>query len=217
MPHDPASASFACLASWPAFTFYGGMATPSPDRAEPAASDASLDALLGAVAGQRDRTAFAALFAYFAPRIKSYLMRLGCDAGVAEDVVQEVMVTLWRRAGRFDPRRASATTWVFTIARNKRIDLLRRERRPELDPEEPALLPAAPRPADALAEAGEDAVRLRQAIRALPEEQESLLRLAFYDDKPHSAIAAESGLPLGTVKSRIRLALARLRRVLGDG
>jgi RNA polymerase sigma-70 factor (ECF subfamily) len=179
-------------------------------------ADGSLNGLLVAVGERRDRAAFAAIFGHFAPRIKAYLMRRGADQGTAEEVVQEVMVTLWRRADRYDPAQSDASTWVFTIARNKRIDLLRRERRPELDPDDPALTPAAGPAADHAVEAAQDAGRIRSAIRVLPDEQKELLHMAFFEDKPHSVIAAERNLPLGTVKSRIRLAMSRLRKELKE-
>jgi RNA polymerase sigma-70 factor (ECF subfamily) len=178
--------------------------------------ESSLNRLIQAIATDRDRSAFAAVFGHFGPRIKAYLMRRGSDAGAAEEVVQEVMVTLWRRAETFDARQANASTWVFTIARNKRIDMMRRERRPEIDPEDPALVPAENGNAEDRVERAQDAARLRGAMASLPAEQKDLLTMAFFEDKPHSTIAAESGLPLGTVKSRIRLAMARLRKELGD-
>jgi RNA polymerase sigma-70 factor (ECF subfamily) len=143
-------------------------------------------------------------------------MRGGCDSGTAEEVVQEVMVTIWRRAEQFDPSQAGAGTWVFTIARNKRIDMLRRERRPEFDPSDPVLVAESATAADESVEASQEAERLRAAMRSLPEEQKDLLSMAFFEDKAHSTIAEERNLPLGTVKSRIRLALARLRKELRE-
>lgn len=196
--------------------FYGAMDERLKDRADGAGGRSALNGLLIAVGERRDRAAFAAIFGHFAPRIKAYLMRRGTDASTAEEVVQEVMVTLWRRADRYDPAQADASTWVFTIARNKRIDLLRRERRPELDPDDPALVPATGAAADDAVEAAQDANRLRAAVSTLPDEQKELLQMAFFEDKPHSVIAAERNLPLGTVKSRIRLAMARLRKELKD-
>jgi len=177
---------------------------------------AGLNDMIVAVGAARDRAAFAGLFGHFAPRIKSYLMRLGCEAGSAEELMQEVMVTVWRRAETFDPAQANASTWIFAIARNKRIDAVRRERRPELDPDDPALAPDPAAPADVAVESAQTVDRVRAAIRTLPEEQRVLLHMAYYDDKPHSLIAEECGLPLGTVKSRIRLAVTRLRKVLKD-
>lgn len=189
-----------------------------PDKAAMAGdSDQPLNALIIKVGRDRDRQAFAHVFGHFAPRIKSYLMRRGCDGETAEEVVQEVMVTLWRRAEQFDPAQANASTWVFTIARNKRIDFLRRDRRPELDPDDPALVPAPAESADRLVEVAQDTVRVRSAIENLPHDQRHLLEMAYFDDKSHSVIAEEQGLPLGTVKSRIRLAMVRLRKSLQDG
>lgn len=179
--------------------------------------DAALEADLRAVAERRDRAAFARLFAFYAPRIKAYLRRLGAEDGLAEDLVQEVMLSLWRRAHQFDSSRAALSTWVFTIARNKRIDALRRDRRPEFDPDDPAFVEepdGAPR-GDELLEAREVSLLVGGAIERLPAEQARLVRIFYYDEKPHSQIADELGLPLGTVKSRLRLALNRLRGLLG--
>ncbi|HZH26146.1 MAG TPA: sigma-70 family RNA polymerase sigma factor [Azospirillaceae bacterium] len=174
------------------------------------------DAWLVAVGRARDRAAFARLFAAFAPRIKAYLLRQGADRAAADELVQEVMMLVWRRAETFDPVQASAATWMFTIARNKRIDALRRERRPEIDAQDLALVPEPAESADRRIEATQSGARLRKALEDLPPEQAELLRQAYYEGKPHSLIAEESGLPLGTVKSRIRLALGRLRIWLKD-
>ena len=172
--------------------------------------------LLGAVATRQDRNAFAELFAYYAPRVKSYLLRLGADNALAEEIVQDVMVTVWRKAGLFDRAQASASTWIFRIARNRRIDLFRRSKRPELDPEEEMVLPSGVEAPDARVEAMETEARVRSAMKDLPEEQVLLLKLAFYEGLSHSEIAAKLGAPLGTVKSRIRLAFAKMKARLGD-
>jgi len=175
---------------------------------------AELNALLVRVAQLRDRAAFGALFAHFAPRIKSYLMRQGAAPALAEDLAQEAMLNLWRKAHLFDPAKASAGTWLFTIARNLRIDVLRKEKRPELDAADFAP-EAEPDPADGMDQtAGE--IRLRDALKILPPDQMRIVELSFFADKPHSQIAAELAIPLGTVKSRLRLAMARLRAALGD-
>jgi RNA polymerase sigma-70 factor (ECF subfamily) len=166
------------------------------------------------VATHQDRDAFAVLFGYFAPRVRSYLLRLGADDAAAEELVQEVMLTVWRRAASFNPALASVGTWVFTIARNKRIDRLRREKRPEIDPDDPALIPHPAEGADMLLGAAQSGGHLRAAMRDLPSEQAELIVMAYFQDKSHRAIADETRLPLGTVKSRIRLALGRLRAVL---
>jgi RNA polymerase sigma factor (sigma-70 family) len=161
------------------------------------------------VRDRQDRAAFAALFRHFAPRVKAFLMKSGAGASLAEECAQEVMATLWQKAHLFDPARASVATWVFTIARNKRIDALRKARRAE--PEELDWGPE-PEPDQAEAmEAQEETDRLGRAMAALPEKQRALIERAFYGDLSHSEIAEETGLPLGTIKSRIRLALDKLR------
>src|SRR5258706_8711767 len=172
------------------------------------------DELIERVARSGDRAAFAELFRLFAPRLKSYLMRQGCDFGVAEELMQETMVMVWRRAASFDRSRAGVATWLFTIARNKRIDALRRQRRPEIDLEDPALVPDPAPSAEAPVLANERGRRLAAALEDLPKEQAALIRLAYFEDHTQSDIAAQTRLPLGTVKSRLRLALAKLRRRL---
>jgi RNA polymerase sigma-70 factor (ECF subfamily) len=172
--------------------------------------------LLVDVAERQDRDAFAELFAYYAPRVKSYLLRLGADGALAEEISQDVMVTVWRKAALFDRAQASVSTWIFRIARNRRIDLFRRSKKPELDPEEEMILPSGVEAPDARIEAMETEARVRAAMKDLPEEQVLLLKLAFYEGLSHSEIAARLGAPLGTVKSRIRLAFAKMKVRLGD-
>lgn len=167
--------------------------------------------LMRAVAESGDRAAFATLYEHFAPRLKAYLLRLRVPEDVAEELAQESLISAWRRAASFDPAQASVSTWLFTILRNKRIDRLRREKRPELDPDDPALVPEAEPSADMLMIAMQDEAQLRSALKTLPEEQIHLLRLAFFSDLSHRDIAQRENLPLGTVKSRIRLALSRLK------
>ncbi|MBI1340737.1 sigma-70 family RNA polymerase sigma factor [bacterium] len=173
--------------------------------------------LLGAVAASRDRSAYAELFSYYAPRVKSYLMRLGADAALAEEIAQDAMVTVWRKADLFDRRQASVSTWIFRIARNRRIDVFRRSRKPDLDPDEPMVLPAAAEAPEARVEAKETEARVREAMKGLPQEQLDMLNLAFYEGLSHREIAEKLDLPLGTVKSRIRLAFTKMKvRLDGD-
>ena len=181
----------------------------------PKPSSPGLSALIVAIAERGDRDAFAALFSHFAPRVKSYLLRLGAPSESAEELAQETLLTVWRRAGAFDPGRAAASTWIFTIARNLRFDALRREKRPSMadDPSDTGPGPALP---DTLLAALQDEARIGRAIAELPSEQAKVVRLAFFSDKPHSEIAGELDLPLGTVKSRLRLAMGRLRALLGE-
>ena len=172
-----------------------------------------MDALLLRVAAERDKSAFAALFTHFAPRVKAYLLRLGAPSGVAEELAQEALLSVWRKAHLFDPAKASAATWLFTIARNLRIDAIRREKRPELDPED--FMPEPDADADAGLMLAESEGRLRLALKELPADQIQVVELSFFADKPHSQIAEELGIPLGTVKSRLRLAIGRLKRAMG--
>ncbi len=174
--------------------------------------------LMRAVAQAGDRAAFAALYEHYAPRLKAYIMRLGAPEDVAEELAQESLISAWRRAATFDPAQASVATWLFTIARNKRIDRLRRERRPEIDPNDPALVPDEMPAPDSGVDQAQAEARLRRAMQTLPADQTHLLQLAFFSDLSHREIADREKLPLGTVKSRIRLALARLRTQLdGEG
>jgi RNA polymerase sigma factor (sigma-70 family) len=169
-------------------------------------------ALVARVRDTQDKAAFAELFRHFAPRVKAFLMKSGAGATLAEECAQDVMATLWQKAHLFDPERASVATWVFTIARNRRIDALRKSRRAE--PEELDWGPA-PEPDQAeVMEAQQETEKLGRALAGLPERQRTLIERAYYGDLSHSEIAAETGLPLGTIKSRIRLALDKLRHEL---
>ena len=164
------------------------------------------------IQANRDQQAFAELFSYFAPRVKAFLIKSGANPGLAEECTQEVMATLWHKAHLFDPSRAGVSTWIFTSARNKKIDALRKQRRPE--PEDLTWGPEAePEAADVLA-LQQETKNLSEAITRLPEQQRDLIKRAYYGDLSHSEIAAETGLPLGTIKSRLRLALVKLRQTM---
>jgi len=169
-------------------------------------------AQIEAIRDRQDQAAFAALFGHFAPRVKGFLMKSGSAADFAEECAQEVMATVWRKAHLFDPGKASVSTWIYTIARNRKIDMLRKSRRPE--PEDLPWGPEAePEAADAMA-LQQDTEQLGRALAALPEKQRHLIERAYFGDLSHSEIAAQTGLPLGTIKSRIRLALDRLRHAM---
>ena len=162
----------------------------------------------------QDQRSFAELFGYFAPRVKAFLMKSGASEALAEECAQDVMATLWHKAHLFDPTRASVSTWIFTIARNKKIDALRKQRRPE--PEDLSWGPEPePDQADVMA-LQQDSRRLEDALKQLPVKQRELIERAYFGDLTHSEIAAETGLPLGTIKSRIRLALERLRHAMNE-
>lgn len=189
----------------------GSRVLSGPDQMSPDAEADPFARHIQAIAANGDREAFGIVFAHFAPRIKAYLMRLGGGAQSAEELTQETMALVWRKAGLFDPARASSSAWIFTIARNQRIDSFRRERRPELDAEDPALrLPEEPG-ADAQLETKQSTAEITRALAGLPPGERQLLTLAYFEDKSHSVIAAELGIPLGTVKSRLRRVFQKLR------
>jgi len=176
-----------------------------------------LSACIVRIAETQDREAFIALFAHFAPRVKAYMMRSGASSDIAEDLAQEALLMVWRKAQRYDPAKAGASTWIFTIARNLRIDALRKERRATLDPDDPTLFPAGnDTDAHSEMERRQSDDRVRQAMARLPQQQREVVQLSFFDELPHIAIAERLNLPLGTVKSRIRLAFNKIRDTLGD-
>ena len=173
-------------------------------------------ALLLAVAGDRDKAALAALFSQFAPRIKSMMLKLGASDALAEDLAQETLLQVWRKAHLYSPQRGAASTWIFTIARNLRIDQLRRQtNKPYEDLEKLELASDAPL-GNVLIERNQVIERVTAALKLLPPEQSEVVRLSFINDMPQSEIAALVGIPLGTVKSRLRLAYERLRPMLED-
>lgn len=172
--------------------------------------------LMARVVEGRDRAAFAELFDHFAPRLVGWLMRTGSDRAQAEELTQEVMTTLWTKAHLFDPGKSSLATWLHRVARNRRIDAARRDRSGSIDVEDPILRPEPSPSADGGLDARQREAAVAVALERLPEEQQSMIRLAFFEELSHSEIATRTGLPLGTVKSRIRLAFARLRDGLED-
>lgn len=184
----------------------------SPPRGSLVPSDADL---IFAVA-RSDRDAFVALFERYAGRVKAFAMRGGANAADADEIAQDVLVSVWRHAGDFDPARASAATWIFAIARNRRIDLFRRALRQAPDPREPMLQAEPEADGFQVLDTAERELRLRESLASLPREQRQVLVASFYEGLSHAEIAAREGLPLGTVKSRIRLAFRHLHAVLGE-
>lgn len=191
-----------------------GMLSPGRPGAD------ELAALVGAVC-RGDRTAFAALFRALAPRVKGFLMRSGAGSTAAEDLAQETLVLVWRKASSYDHSRASVTTWVFTIARNLWIDQVRRSSNPTGREPQEGWLGDLPDPASAQDASGplvgeQRRERVRAVLAGLPREQAEAVHMAYFGDATHEQIAARLAIPLGTVKSRIRLAIAALRQRL-DG
>jgi RNA polymerase sigma-70 factor (ECF subfamily) len=194
-----------------------GMLNEKPNEAT---SDAARwPALIEAVAARGDRQAFATLFEYFAPRIKTFMRRSGASEQSADELAQEALLTVWSKAKLFDPGSVGATAWIFTIARNLRIDALRREKRTGTDymvainPE--FHVDDGPQPDASLASSQLES-RVRNALAVLSEDQLRVVELSFFEERAHAEIAQTLRIPLGTVKSRLRLAMNRLRGLLGD-
>jgi len=190
----------------------------------PSDNEASSDrvqwgSLVSAIAKRQDRAAFSALFEFFAPRIKAFMLRSGASEAGAEELAQETMLAVWRKAALFDPASAGAAAWIFTIARNLRIDAHRRERRGGMietsDVEIEFQIDDSPQP-DALLATTQSEERVRSALTKLSDDQMRVVELSFFEEKAHAEIAQALNIPLGTVKSRLRLAMGRLRNLLSE-
>lgn len=165
------------------------------------------------IASQEDRAAFTRLFRHFAPLIKAFaLSGSRLSASVADELVQEVMLKVWQKAGAFNPDKAAASTWIYTIARNCRTDMFRRLQKfdtplaaedvfPDQEAEEPF----------ALLQGRRNRERIRELVQGLPPDQMQILAKVYMEGKSHAEAAAELDLPLGTVKSRVRLAIQKLQ------
>ena len=173
--------------------------------------------LIEAVACEADRDAFNQLFAHFAPRVKSLMLRNGVGSELAEEIAQEALLLVWRKASQFDPNTSGVAAWIFTIARNLRIDLVRKarssvslEQADYLAWEDETISP------EALMLSRQESALVQRALSTLSDEQVRVIKEAYYEEKSHGEIAAEADIPLGTVKSRLRLAIQRLRAVLDN-
>lgn len=164
-----------------------------------------------ALATQRDKAAFVRLFEYFAPRLIAFFAKAGLPRDAAEEVAQETMITVWNKAALYDPAQAGVATWVYTVARNCRIDRIRRDGRRSRVEQEPELEQDMEASGEDILLADERDRRVRAVVSSLPPEQAAVVQLSYFADKPHSDIARELGIPIGTVKSRLRLALAKIR------
>jgi RNA polymerase sigma-70 factor (ECF subfamily) len=166
---------------------------------------------LSKVAESQDIGSFKKIFDYFSPRLKSFLMRSGADEAIAEEIIQETMTIIWTKADYYDPKMASPSTWIYTIARNKKIDILRKSRKAILEDIDTAVLPPVESKADENIEHDQKFEMITQYLDDLPEDQLNLLKMNFFEEKSHGEISEITKIPLGTVKSRIRLALEKIR------
>ncbi|MCC9624708.1 sigma-70 family RNA polymerase sigma factor [Thalassospira sp. MA62] len=192
-----------------------GTATTRPGPVDPVEAKNCAEWIVS-VATSRDRAAFARLFAHFAPRVKAYMFRFGGNSETAEEMAQEAMMQVWRKAHLFDPSKAAASTWIFTIARNLRIDRFRQRKHIEVDDSDPTLIVDDDPLADEVVSRDEEASIVKAAMEELPADQKVVVELSFFEDCSHSEIAERLNIPLGTVKSRLRLALGKLRDGLED-
>ena len=188
---------------------------------EPVNDVVDMAALLQRVAQERSQSAFAALFQFFAPRVKTWLTRIGCSAAEAEELAQETMLTVWQRADAFDVDKAAVSTWIFTIARNRRIDALRRKQLWQSDAcvdidDLQAFIPDPGYGTEEQALLAVGSQRVLAQLAHLPGTQQEVLRMAFMEEKTHQEIARDLSVPLGTVKSRIRAALMHLQELFGE-
>lgn len=176
-----------------------------------------MDGLLVRIGRDRDKAAFRMVFEFFAPRVRAFLIKRNQTAALADDLAQDVMVSIWRRASSFDPGKASASTWIYAIARNALIDHIRKTaRRSGLQAEDLADQQPETPMADELLVRDQNVARVTEALGQLPENQRQVLHLAYIEGRSHRDISLDLDLPLGTVKSRVRLAMNKLREILGD-
>jgi len=176
--------------------------------------DDDLTLCLELIGKNQDKLAFNNIFRYFAPRLKSFLVKAGSTDSQAEEVIQEVMIAVWTKSSTYDSTKSSVSTWIYTIARNKRIDKIRKEKRHYLSESDEGL----EIPVDSTQEkeifSAQVSNSLKKYMSNLPEEQSKLLKLSYFYNKTHADISEELKIPLGTVKSRIRLALTKMRHLV---
>jgi len=165
------------------------------------------------IAESHDKNSFATIFKFYAPKLKSYLVKIGAIESHAEEIIQEVMLAIWTKAASYDSSKSSTATWIYTIARNKRIDRLRKEKRHLLsDSDEGLEIPVESSQEDDIYNV-QVSKRLKKFIELLPEQQSKLIKMSYFYDKTHADISKDLNIPLGTVKSRIRLALSKMRHL----
>jgi RNA polymerase sigma-70 factor, ECF subfamily len=168
-------------------------------------------ALMARIVETRDRGAFRSLFVHYGPRLKSFMMKSGADHALADDLVQDVMMAVWRKVDLFAPERGTVSAWIFAIARNARIDRLRRQSSQPYEDLDDVEIASEGKDAEASTYSGQIAERVGEALAELPDEQRRIIELAYIQDMPQSEIAAKLRLPIGTVKSRMRLAYGKLK------
>ena len=187
---------------------------PSSLNKEQNVSDADLDNFIKEIGENQDRMAFSSIFKHFAPRLKSFFIKLGCTDTQAEEIIQEVMIAVWTKANTYNSSKSSVSTWIYTIAKNKRIDKIRKEKRHyTVDSDESLEIPCPSKQEEEIL-SSQLSKKISHSLKFLPKEQAELLKLSYFYEKTHSDIATDLKLPLGTVKSRIRLALSKMKNLV---
>ena len=174
-----------------------------------------LTELLVLISKERDKQAFAALFEHFAPRVKSYVFKLGSDETMAEEIAQQTLLQVWRKAHLFNEDKAAASTWIFRIARNLRLDILRKEKHFDYTNHDLTEIEDERENQEKKLDQNQHAMIVRTALQQLPAEQIEIVRLSFYEGLSHGEISKQLDVPLGTVKSRMRLAFKRIKDSIG--
>ena len=177
-------------------------------------TDDDLTLCVELIGKNQDKLAFNSIFKYFAPRLKSFLVKAGSTDTQAEEVIQEVMIAVWTKSSTYDSSKSSVSTWIYTIARNKRIDKIRKEKRHYLSESDEGLEIPVNSTQEKEIFTAQVSNSLKKYMSNLPEEQSKLLKLSYFYNKTHADISAELKIPLGTVKSRIRLALTKMRHLV---
>jgi RNA polymerase sigma-70 factor (ECF subfamily) len=177
-------------------------------------NDVDLGNFLRDIGENQDKLAFSNIFKYFAPRLKSYFVKIGCTETQAEEIIQEVMIAVWTKSNTYNKEKSSVSTWIYTIAKNKRIDKIRKEKKHNTVESDESLEIPVPSKQEQQILSTEVSEKIRHSLKFLPIEQAELLKLSYFYEKTHSDIAKDLSLPLGTVKSRIRLALSKMRNLV---
>ncbi len=175
--------------------------------------ETELSTCLNEIALNQDRKAFSNIFKYFAPRLKSFFVKLGCTEMQAEEIIQEVMIAVWTKSHTYNQDKSSVSTWIYTIAKNKRIDKIRKEKKHFVVDSDDSLEIPVPSKQEGEILNMQLTEKINCSLEKLPKEQSELLKLSYFYEKTHSDIAKELNLPLGTVKSRIRLALSKMKNL----
>ena len=169
--------------------------------------------LIDKISSDRDEIAFSSLFDFIAPKINAYYLQNGLSKDNSEELTQEVMSTIWLKSYQYDPTKSAVSTWVYTIARNKKVDFLRKKSGKDMNEEDVREFLYTENMLDSISE-GEIKDQIDKISKELTEDQRKMIKMSFFENKTHKKIAEELEIPLGTVKSRIRHILIKMQKLL---